>query len=43
MVEEVWNELLVYKVILCGISGVGKIFIFCRFWGDGFEIDILKF
>lgn len=43
MAEEARNELPVYKVALCGTSGVGKTSIFRRLRGDGFEIDTSKF
>ena len=43
MAEEARNELPVYKVALCGKSGVGKTSIFRRLRGDGFEIDTSKF
>lgn len=43
MAEEARNELPVYKVSLCGKSGVGKTSIFRRLRGDGFEIDTSKF
>ena len=43
MVQEARKELPVYKVALCGKSGVGKTSIFRRLRGDGFEIDTSKF
>ena len=43
MAEEARKELPVYKVALCGKSGVGKTSIFRRLRGDGFEIDTSKF
>ena len=43
MAEEARNELPVYKVALCGKSGVGKTSIFRRLRGDGFETDTSKF
>ena len=43
MAQEARKELPVYKVALCGKSGVGKTSIFRRLLGDGFEIDTSKF
>jgi len=43
MAEEDGKELPVYKVVLCGESGVGKTSIFRRLRGDGFEVDTSKF
>ena len=43
MAGEYRKELPVYKVALCGKSGVGKTSIFRRLLGDGFEIDTSKF
>ena len=43
MAQEDRKELPVYKVALCGKSGVGKTSIFRRLRGDGFEIDTSKF
>jgi len=41
--QEARKELPVYKVALCGKSGVGKTSIFRRLRGDGFAIDTSKF
>ena len=43
MAEEDRKKLPVYKVALCGKSGVGKTSIFRRLRGDGFENDTSKF
>ena len=43
MAEEDRKKLPVYKVTLCGKSGVGKTSIFRRLRGDGFENDTSKF
>ena len=43
MAEGGGKELPVYKVALCGKSGVGKTSIFRRIRGDGFLEDTSKF
>lgn len=43
MVEGGSEKLDVYKVFLCGMSGVGKMFIFYWVFGNGFKKNILEF
>lgn len=43
MAEKDSKKLPVYKVSLCGKSGVGKTSIFRRLRGDGFKEDTSKF